>query len=213
MESIMSRGFAALLSNAQEKQWYKDFLDPVVETIPESARVLDIGTGPGMLIKRLATEKSADVTGSDIDSDMLEYARSKIKNIDAKLIKLTPGGKLPFTDNTFDAVTLCSVLFLMPEQSMKFLIDEALRVTKPGGSIVSLTPSGKKSVGSLINHVLNLSHYTFFIWNSVTGAGGSTWRMNMPLEKYAEKQQFPYNRRLVFNDLAILESVTKAVEV
>jgi SAM-dependent methyltransferase len=90
-----------------------------------SGRILDIGAGEGGYTKHL---------GSGVVSLDLDY--ENLKNISGKRV-LASAEYLPFPDDTFDGVWSCAVL----EHVKTNYIPEAIRVTKPGGTIYILTPN------------------------------------------------------------------------
>ncbi len=69
--------FSKFFSNIQETPWYRSFLNPVIEEVKTSGRLLDIGTGTAKLIQILTLEKSIECVGVDTDSNMLIEAEKK----------------------------------------------------------------------------------------------------------------------------------------
>jgi len=67
--------------------------------------VIDLGCGTGIITRQLAT-RGAIVTGTDIDSRMIEQARQHQHEHINYLV--APTEKLPFPDSTFDAATAFS---------------------------------------------------------------------------------------------------------
>ncbi len=107
--------------------------------IPNDARVLDIGTGLGLLPLMLAEQGALSVVGIDVSPEMLELAEylrlSQPGGANSRVsYRLAPAHALPFQDETFDAVTMRLVLnhVRRPERILR----EAVRVLKPGGFIV-----------------------------------------------------------------------------
>jgi SAM-dependent methyltransferase len=91
-------------------------------------RVLDVGCGPGISIRRLG-EMGFNTKGVDISPKMIESA--KAKNVD---IYLTDCNPIPFENNEFDYVFCCTVVEWVENPLM--LISEMVRVVRPGGGIV-----------------------------------------------------------------------------
>lgn len=71
------------------------------------ARVLDVGCGTGWFTRRLARRGNVEVTAIDIDSEWLEYARSR--DCHSRYIR-ADALALPFADNSFDAVLSIAAL-------------------------------------------------------------------------------------------------------
>ena len=115
--------------------------------------LLDIGTGTGR-IAELLFARAAHVTALDRSHDMLALARARLQDFPPERVELVQGDftALPFADAVFDTVTLHQVLHYaqMPERAL----DEAARVTRPGGriAIVDLAPHGREELRDVHAH-------------------------------------------------------------
>lgn len=109
--------------------------------ISDLHRILDIGCGPGGWVQELTFEyPDKEITGIDISETMIQYARAqaKVQNLEnARFLVMDATGPLDFEDNYFDLVNARLIAFLTPEQ-WPALIQECLRITRPGG-IIRLT--------------------------------------------------------------------------
>ena len=108
----------------------------------EGQRILDLGTGTGLLARRFAAQ-GARVSGLDVSAGQLEMARAAAAREGVR-IDFQQGGAeaLPFADRAFDVVTAnqCWMYF-----DLKQTIPEVLRVLAPGG-------------------LLLVSHFSFMPW-------------------------------------------------
>ena len=107
--------------------------------IREGDRVLDVCAGTGELAMLLAQKVGAtgSVTGADFCVEMLNLARKKcgLRGLNLSFI-LSDAKTLPFSDNTFDAVTVAFGMRNIPDTSLA--LKELKRVLKPGGIFVCL---------------------------------------------------------------------------
>lgn len=102
-----------------------------------NGKVLDVGTGTGFLANLLA-EIGYTSVGIDFSEGMLEIGRVNSANRGVSVeYHLGDGDKLPFEDNSFDALVNCRVIWTLldPVASLK----EWMRVLKPGGVLLSFT--------------------------------------------------------------------------
>ncbi len=117
-----------LLSLGRTKAWRKSVTSIIA---PESGmKVLDIAAGTGSSSRPLV-DKGAEVIALDFSEGMLAQGRMKHKDI-----KFVQGDalKLPFGENSFDVTTIS--FGLRNTSNTSIALQEALRVTKPGGKIV-----------------------------------------------------------------------------
>jgi ubiquinone/menaquinone biosynthesis C-methylase UbiE len=119
---------------------YKYFVWKILHRGINSGRVLDIGTGSGLLAIELAKSKrgnSFDITALDISENMLKKARENASTARvADSIRFVQGtaAALPFPDGYFDLVISYASLHHWFDPVAVF--NEAERVTKNGGSII-----------------------------------------------------------------------------
>ena len=99
------------------------------------ASVVDLGTGPGLLLPMLRERlPDAALTGVDMQPLMLETARQHAAQAGAALIEADLAEPLPLPDACAEAVTLVMVLHeLMFPPS---LLDEVVRILRPGGRVL-----------------------------------------------------------------------------
>ena len=98
-------------------------------------RVLDIGSGPGLLAAEIAqvVGPEGEVHGVDPSASMLELGRAKgapVSYVEGDAISL------PFADATFDAATSTQVYEYVAD--MPAALAEAHRVLRPGGRLLAL---------------------------------------------------------------------------
>lgn len=102
--------------------------------IPPGARVLELGVGTGVSLG--CYPPHCQVTGIDLAPEMLEHARDKIDENGWSHVRVMEmdAMNLQFADSTFDYVMAFHVVSVVPD--VHRLMAEALRVLKPGGSLV-----------------------------------------------------------------------------
>jgi ubiquinone/menaquinone biosynthesis C-methylase UbiE len=102
-------------------------------------RILDIACGPGGWALEVAyTYPEIEVYGVDISQIMIQYATDRAKAQGLNNAHFQIGNaleQLNFDDNTFDLVNARALVAFMPRASWPQLLQECMRVTRPGGFI------------------------------------------------------------------------------
>lgn len=101
-------------------------------------RVLDVGCGPGNTLRRLVDEVGPEglAVGVDPAAGMLSRAVADT-DADNVVYVRADGAALPFEDASFDAVSCFGALYLVDRPFD--VIEELVRVLKPGGRVAILT--------------------------------------------------------------------------
>ena len=114
-----------------------------IEDISSMRYILDIACGPGGWVLDVAFEyPHIEVTGIDLSQQMIDYANIQaqaqgLNNASFSVMDVTQ--PLDFPDNSFDLVNARFLGFL-PRAAWPKLVQECLRITRPGG-IIRLTES------------------------------------------------------------------------
>jgi len=122
---------AAATYDEQFRGQHDQLVDPTLDAagIGPGTRVLDIGTGTGLL-SRAARQRGAEVVGTDLSDGMIAAARERQPDV---RFEVAPAERQPFDSGTFGAVVMGLVLFLLPDPVAA--LAEAHRVLRTGGRI------------------------------------------------------------------------------
>ena len=129
-----------VISFGVDVKWRKKILKMIATKNPET--ILDIATGTGDLAILLSNTNAKKIIGLDISAGMLEVGKQKIadRNLSRKIeMILGDSEKIPFDDNTFDAVTVA--FGIRNFENLEIGLTEILRVLKPNGIFVILETS------------------------------------------------------------------------
>jgi ubiquinone/menaquinone biosynthesis C-methylase UbiE len=120
-----------IYSKSEEAAWQKILTHSLGEN---ELKVLDVGTGPGILANLLA-DLGHRVTGVDASEKMLQKATENSSAL-GHTVHFVQGDaeRLPFEEGSFDAVVNRYVLWTLPDPKMALM--EWKRVLKPGGRVV-----------------------------------------------------------------------------
>jgi ubiquinone/menaquinone biosynthesis C-methylase UbiE len=117
---------------------------------PADQRILDIGCGTGRFAARvLDTFPDAQVWGLDLCPGMLRGAQERVRAADGRLhVVQGDSERLPFPDNSFDAVTCSHSFHHYPNQAQ--VVAEMHRVLRPGGQLLIIDGDRDRPWGWLI---------------------------------------------------------------
>ena len=132
-----------LISLGQHKKWRRLAIKNA--GFPKGGRVLDVGCGTGDFCIELE-RAGLKAFGIDFEKKMLKIAKSKINyqlSIINYQLSMADALHLPFSDNSFDGITIG---FSLRHLEIPIFLDEARRVLKPKGKIVILEVSSPESL-------------------------------------------------------------------
>ncbi|CAG8447820.1 4585_t:CDS:2 [Scutellospora calospora] len=125
--------------------WQNNFSSPIAHILKKSStKVLDIGCGAGSWILEMSTTyQDAKFIGLDITP----HQPSKIKPNNLSFVQANALEGLPFNDNEFDFIFQRLLFSGYPESKWPFVVDEMVRVLKPGGylELTEADPSIKQT--------------------------------------------------------------------
>jgi ubiquinone/menaquinone biosynthesis C-methylase UbiE len=134
-----SQHFDRLAARYSELRTAGAEVDPVTEAVVElgrlrGCRVLDVGCGPGTVVRQLAQGFAVEAVGIDPSAKMIEVARAEVG--DQGEFHVGPAEELPFESDSFDGVVMRWVVHHL-DRSPAFA--EIHRVLRPGGRLVVTT--------------------------------------------------------------------------
>lgn len=132
----MRRRILAPLKMGLEKLFYGQNLEAIA---PQQLRVLDIACGTGRTLKFIrSTLPKAALYGIDLSPNYLKKAHQLLSEELGELPQLLQGNAedLPFRDNYFQGITCVFMFHELPPNTRQKVIEEAFRVTQPGGVFV-----------------------------------------------------------------------------
>jgi ubiquinone/menaquinone biosynthesis C-methylase UbiE len=147
-QGVLGRLGGIIMARANEGcgRWVTDLLE-----IRSDDNVLEIGFGPGVIIKHLSERASVGhIAGVDLSGEMVKQARARnVTAIKTGRVDLRQGSaeRLPFGDSTFDKALAINSMQVWPEPVGA--LREMRRVMKPGGRVaLGFTPySGQAKEG------------------------------------------------------------------
>ena len=154
-----------------------------VQHVPQHARVLDLGCGPGISTFALATRipRPAHLVGLDLSPEMVEIARGTHRKSWPHLRHLEfqqgDASQLHFPSGSFDLVFGHSFLYLVDDPIA--VLREVKRVLKPTGQVVFMEPNGSGSlVQAARESIPNAAKWLPMPWSAARfGVSMAMWRI------------------------------------
>ncbi|WP_461489980.1 methyltransferase domain-containing protein [Pontibacter sp. HJ8] len=136
------------LGPAREYWWNEDYLELLARrlNLEYCQSLVDIGCGKGMMGFKFSKylPAGARVYGVDFEAEYIEEAQQRAQSIylhnpiDYKFL-VGNASDIPLPDNLAD-ITLCQTLLIHVKDPQR-VIEEMIRITKPGGWVVALEPN------------------------------------------------------------------------
>jgi SAM-dependent methyltransferase len=122
-----------------QARWRTCPLAEIAARVPTRGAVLDIGCGHGLFASYLALDAGARrVVGVDIDERKLADASTVVDQVRERggslELDVAPGGAVP--DGPWDAITVVDVLYLLPADAQRDLVERAAAQLAPGGRLL-----------------------------------------------------------------------------
>ncbi|SGZ46643.1 CIC11C00000003265 [Sungouiella intermedia] len=132
-QSYYSKGFSKEISDTHAWRTVANAVPYVIPYLKKSDKLLDVGLGPGSILKDFANYVG-EVVGVETIPDLIEISSNQPDLPSLVLFQLGLAYNLPFEDASFDVVHALQVVIHLsePEKALK----EMLRVCKPGGYVL-----------------------------------------------------------------------------
>lgn len=135
----------------------RHFIDPLLEGLPKSAAILDLGCGDGPLLEHLRSSGFTNACGVDCSAEQVRAAVAR--GVSARQDDLFEA--LAAAPRAFDAILAIDVIEHMTKPELARLGHLLRTALRPGGLLIVQTPNGE---GLGHGHVVygDLTHETIF---------------------------------------------------
>ena len=132
------------VAEAYAKEFFGDkldlkHLDKFLSLLPQEAKVLDVGCGPGDFTKYM-TEKRFSVEGVDLSDGMIKIARKMVPQGTFKKMDMR---KLNYPNESFVGLCVAYSFYHISSKQALSVLKEFSRVLKPKGIIIFMLQEGK----------------------------------------------------------------------
>ncbi len=146
---------ANVYASSSNGQHAKKLYANVIESVKKfnCLKVLDVGCGTGTILSELSKDDRLILAGVDLSEKMLNIAKKTLNN--KVELKIGDSEKLPWKDDTFDAVICTDSFHHYPEPEK--VLREMARVLTAKGNLIIGDPWAISPVRQLINLSLRYS--------------------------------------------------------
>ena len=104
--------------------------------VQRGEHILEVGVGTGIALSHY--RKDCSIIAIDVSDEMLEHSQLRVKKhgLDHVTLANMDAANMTFSDSSFDAIMAAYVITAVPDH--KRVIQEMIRVCRPGGRIVLL---------------------------------------------------------------------------
>lgn len=160
----------------------------VAELVEDSARVLEIAAGTGLVTQAIAGVVD-HLVATDTSEAMLEVLRARMADAGVSNVQVRQADALalPFGDGEFDAVVAANVLHLLPDPAAA--LSEMRRVLRPGG--VACVPTfchADTTTAHIVSRLLRLGGFRVVTRFSGAGLGDVVHSAGFRVEN---RERFP----------------------
>jgi len=107
-------------------------------SLPRGAAVIDVGCGPGFPITEVLVQEGLSVFGVDASLSFVEAFRRNLPNTPVVCEAVQDS---TFFQRTFDAALAWGLIFLLPEEDQRHLIQRFGEIVVPGGRLLFTSPA------------------------------------------------------------------------
>lgn len=114
-----------------------DVVQAWADTLPSGAAIVDVGAGHGMPLTAILVKKGLRVSAIDASPTLVEAFRQTFPDLESACERAE---RSSFFGRKFDAALAVGLIFLLPEEGQKALIDRMASALKPGGKLLFSAP-------------------------------------------------------------------------
>jgi len=127
--------------------------------LKENQNYLEVGCGNGAVSKHIAKRYGLNVTGTDVDPEMIQFAKKNIDDISHIRFLEMDATEMHFEDNRFDIVLSFGVMHHI--SNWEKVLEEISRVLKPQGFFIFSDLAYSRFITRVFRHIIkNYSIYT-----------------------------------------------------
>lgn len=152
----MNSNYLKTLYNTEKKpitKYIGEFVKYLIErySITKDQKILDLGCGRGDLLNMFSSQ-GFDIYGADIAKSNIDVYSKDIQYFDFNT------DTYKYQDNTFDVIYSKSVIEHI--SNIDHFIKEQIRILKPGGLLILLTPNWNSQMNIFYNDYTHIRPYT-----------------------------------------------------
>ena len=101
--------------------------------LPRGANVLELGCGSGVPVSQVLADEGFQLYAIDASATLLEAYRKRFPDAHVECAAVEESA---FFNRTFDGIVAWGLMFLLPAESQRLVIEKAARALAPGGKFL-----------------------------------------------------------------------------
>ena len=168
-------------------------LEEFQRTLPEKARVLDVGCGTGVPVARHLTESGCEVVGIDMSKKMVAVAAQNVPEATFMQMNMT---ELDFPPESFDGLISCYAIIHVPRECHAAIFQAFYSALKPEGTmLVSVACWAWEEVATYMGEKMFWSHHDPAVTESLIIEAGFVIEFGRAVESGDEKHHWILARK------------------
>ncbi len=162
-------------------------------TLPEKARVLDVGCGTGVPIARHLTKNGCEVVGIDMSKEMVAVATRNVPEATFMQMNMI---ELDFPPESFDGLISCYAIIHVPRECHAAIFRAFYSALKPEGvMLVSVACWAWEEVATYMGEKMFWSHHDPAVTESLITEAGFVIDFGRAIEGGGEKHHWVLARK------------------
>jgi ubiquinone/menaquinone biosynthesis C-methylase UbiE len=122
-------------------------------TINKNQSYLEVGCGNGHVCKHIASKYQLNVTGTDVDPEMIRFAKENSDDIKNCRFVVADATAMPFESHTFDIILSFGVIHHISDWEKA--LDEMSRLLKPQGFLIFGDFAYSEGMARILKRIIN----------------------------------------------------------
>lgn len=122
--------------------------------LPRGANVLELGCGSGVPVSQVLADEGFQLYAIDASPTLLEVYRKRFPDAHVECAAVEESA---FFNRTFDGIVAWGLMFLLPAESQRLVIEKAARALAPGGKFLFTSGAEASEWPDVMTRLMSIS--------------------------------------------------------